>query len=227
MPNALLLAEPEESTRSFLDRHLIQDGFEVVEADNGAALELLEAARPDLVLIGDPEGPELCRRLREGEPGRSWDRDVPVILLGRQESDPVDRVRAFDRGCDDYLDRPFFYDELVARIRAVLRRAAPSASERLEAGEIEIDRPTRRVIVCGQRVVLPTKEYELLLKLASDPSRVFTKEDLLREVWGFRSIGRTRTLDSHASRLRRRLNGPGRRPYVQNVWGVGYSLLGD
>ena len=227
MSSALLLAEPEETSRSFIERHLTQDGFEVVGAENGGALDMLEVTRPDLVLIGDPEGAELCRRLREGEPGRSWDRHVPVILLGRQESDPVDRVRAFDRGCDDYLDRPFFYDELVARIRAVLRRAAPSVVERLEAGGIKIDRPTRRVTVAGERVVLPTKEYELLLKLASDPYRVFTKEELLREVWGFRSIGRTRTLDSHASRLRRRLNGRCRQPYVQNVWGVGYCLLGD
>lgn len=196
MSSALLLTEPEEATRSFLERHLTQDGFEVVEAENGEALDLLELARPDLVLIGDPEGLELCRRLREGEPGRSWDREVPVILLGGQESDPVDRVRAFDRGCDDYLDRPFHYDELVARIRAVLRRATPPLGDRLEAGEIEIDRPTRRVTVAGDRVVLPTKEYELLLKLASDPQRVFTKEELLRDVWGFRSQGRTRTLDS-------------------------------
>ena len=204
MSSALLLTEPEEATRSFLERHLIQDGFEVVGAENGEALDLVEQARPDLVLIGDPEGLELCRRLRESEPGRSWGREVPVILLGGQESDPVDRVRAFDRGCDDYLDRPFHYDELVARIRAVLRRTAPPESERLEAGEIEIDRPTRRVTVGGERVVLPTKEYELLVKLASDPQRVFTKDELLREVWGFRSHGRTRTLDSHASRLRRR-----------------------
>jgi DNA-binding response OmpR family regulator len=227
MSNALLLAEPEASTRDFLERHLKQDGFEVVEAENGDALDLLERVCPDLVLIGEPEGLELCRRLREGEPGRSWDREVPVILLGCQDSDPVDRVRAFDRGCDDYLDRPFHYDELVARIRAVLRRVTPPEAERLEAGEIEIDRPTRRVTVAGERVVLPAKEYELLLKLASDPQRVFTKEELLREVWGFRSIGRTRTLDSHASRLRRRLARPDRTPYVQNVWGVGYCLLGD
>ena len=227
MSSALLLTEAEATTRSFLARHLTQDGFEVVGAENGNALDLLEEARPDLVLIGDPEGLELCRRLREGEPGRSWDREVPVIVLGLQESDPVDRVRAFDRGCDDYLDRPFHYDELVARIRAVLRRVTPPAAERLEAGEIEIDRPTRRVTVAGERVVLPSKEYELLLKLASDPHRVFTKEELLREVWGFRSIGRTRTLDSHASRLRRRLARPGLPPYVQNVWGVGYCLLGD
>jgi DNA-binding response OmpR family regulator len=217
MSSAVLLAEPEEATRSFLERHLAQDGFEVVGVRDGEALELIERMCPDLVLIGDPEGLELCRRLRER------DREVPVILLGAQESDPVDRVRAFDRGCDDYLDRPFHYDELVARIRAVLRRVAPPESERMYAGEVEIDRPTRRVTVAEQRVLLPTKEYELLLKLASDPRRVFTKDELLRDVWGFRSTGRTRTLDSHASRLRRRLGGD----YVRNVWGVGYCLLGD
>jgi DNA-binding response OmpR family regulator len=217
MSSAVLLAEPEEATRSFLERHLAQDGFEVVGVRDGEALELIERICPDLVLIGDPEGLELCRRLRER------DREVPVILLGSQESDPVDRVRAFDRGCDDYLDRPFHYDELVARIRAVLRRVAPSESDRMLAGDIVIDRPTRRVTVAGRRVALPSKEYELLLKLASDPQRVFTKDELLRDVWGFRSTGRTRTLDSHASRLRRRLDGN----YVRNVWGVGYCLLGD
>ena len=144
MSSAVLLAEPEEATRSFLERHLAQDGFEVVGVPDGEALELIDRMCPDLVLIGDPEGLELCRRLRER------DREVPVILLGAQESDPVDRVRAFDRGCDDYLDRPFHYDELVARIRAVLRRVAPPESERLTAGEIEIDRPTRRVTVAGR-----------------------------------------------------------------------------
>jgi DNA-binding response OmpR family regulator len=215
MSSALLLAEPEEATRSFLERHLAQDGFEVVGAEDGEALDLLERVCPDLVLIGDPEGLELCRRLRER------DRDVPVILLGPQQSDPVDRVRAFDRGCDDYLDRPFHYDELVARIRAVLRRVGPTESEHMTVDEIEIDRPTRRVTVAGRRVVLPSKEYELLLKLASDPHRVFTKDELLRDVWGFRAQARTRTLDSHASRLRRRLGGQ----YVKNVWGVGYCLL--
>src|SRR3954469_12028308 len=217
MSSALLLTEPEESTRSFLERHLAQDGFEVVGAENGEALDLIERMCPDLVLIGDPEGLELCRRLR------GLDRDVPVIVLGAPQSDSVDRVRAFDRGCDDYLDRPFHYDELVARIRAVLRRVAPPEADHMVADEIEIDRPTRRVTVAGRRVVLPTKEYELLLKLASEPHRVFTKDELLRDVWGFRAQARTRTLDSHASRLRRRLAGP----YVRNVWGVGYCLLGD
>jgi DNA-binding response OmpR family regulator len=123
--------------------------------------------------------------------------------------------------------RPFHYDELVARIRAVLRRAQPATGRVLRAGAIEVDTATRRVKVGDERVALPGKEYELLVKLAGDPHRVFTKEELLREVWGFRSLGRTRTLDSHASRLRRRLARPDRPPYVQNVWGVGYCLLGD
>jgi DNA-binding response OmpR family regulator len=225
--NAVLLAEPEAATRGFLQRHLRQDGFEVVEAADGEALDLVERSQPDVVLVSDALAHELCRRLREGEPGRSWDRDLPVIVLGRQEADAVDCVRAFARGCDDFVPRPFHYDELVARIRAVLRRVSPPPGRVLRAGAIEVDTATRRVTVAGERVSLPGKEYELLVKLASDPARVFTKEELLREVWGFRSLGRTRTLDSHASRLRRRLGRPGSGPYVRNVWGVGYCLLGD
>ena len=221
---AVLLAEPEPTTRDFLARHLADDGFDVVDAAALAeALELAEQAKPALVLTSL----ELCRRLREGEPGRSWDRDVPVIVLGDPQADAVDRVRAFARGCDDFVPRPFHYDELVARIRAVLRRTSPSTRELLEAGTIRIDRPTRRVTANGVAVALPAKEYELLLELAGDPRRVFTKEELLREVWGFRSLGRTRTLDSHASRLRRKLVQAGAGPWVLNVWGVGYRLLGD
>jgi DNA-binding response OmpR family regulator len=226
MQNAVLLAEPEPTTRGFLERHLRQDGFVVVEAEDGEALDLVERRQPDVVLVSDALALELCRRLRQGEPGRSWDRELPVIVLGGQQSDAVDRVRAFARGCDDFVPRPFHYDELVARIRAVLRRVT-TPGRVLQAGAIEVDTATRRVTVAGERVVLPGKEYELLLKLASDPARVFTKEELLREVWGFRSLGRTRTLDSHASRLRRRLVRPGHPPYVQNVWGVGYCLVGD
>jgi DNA-binding response OmpR family regulator len=170
-------------------------------------------------------GLEVCRRLREGEPGRGWDRQVPVIVLGETESDAVDRVRAFNRGCDDYVERPFHYEELLARIRAVLRRTSCSRKERLEAGELEIDRGTRCVRVRGERVPLSTKEFQLLLALAVDPTRVFTKEELLREVWGFRSLGRTRTLDSHASRVRRKVGAVTETPYVLNEWGVGYRLM--
>jgi len=219
MPNAVLVAEPEPSTRGFLERHLADDGFDVLGAAAcGEALELAERARPDLVLLGDTAALDECR---------SWSSEVPLIVLGAPEADAVDRARALERGADDFLSRPFLYDELLARIRAVLRRTAPAVPDLVRVGEIEIDRPTRRVTVGGRRVDLPAKEYELLLKLASDPSRVFTKEELLREVWGFRSLGKTRTLDSHASRLRRKLAHAGEGPFVLNVWGVGYRLFGD
>jgi DNA-binding response OmpR family regulator len=213
MSNALLLAEPEPATRGFLERHLKQDGFEVLEAVDEDAVALLDIARPVLVLTSEALAPDLCRCAA----------DVPVIVLGRADSDAVDRVRAFDGGCDDYLGRPFHYEELLARIRAVLRRASPPGSDRIQVDTLLIDRAARRVTVGGQTAPLAAKEYELLLKLAGEPKRVFTKEQLLREVWGFRSLGRTRTLDSHASRLRRKLSAAGG-DYVRNVWGVGYSL---
>ncbi len=206
MSTALLLAEPELDTRAFLERHLRNDGFQVVD----------EAAQPDLVLLGDTAALDEYRA-RHG--------DVPVIVLGMPESDAVDRVRALDRGCDDFLVRPFDYEELLARIRAVLRRTTPAAHKTMHAGPITADLATRCVSVDGAGVSLAGKEYELLLKLMTDPTRVFTKEQLLREVWGFRSLGRTRTLDSHASRLRRKLSVAAPGPFVLNVWGVGYKLL--
>ena len=136
-------------------------------------------------------------------------------------------MRAFERGCDDWLARPFDYEELLARIRAVLRRARPQPAERMQAGRIVVDRATRRVTVGDAPVVLAGREFELLCKLASDPVRVFTKEQLLREVWGFRSSARTRTVDSHASRLRRKLGAAGVGECVVNIWGVGYRLLDE
>lgn len=228
--SALALAEPESTTREYLARQLTSDGFQVHAAANGRdVLELAERTGPDLVLVDstlpDGSGLDVCRRLREGEPGRSWNRLVPLIMLGDAAADVVDRVRALERGCDDFLARPFLYDELRARIRAVLRRALPPAPDRLEAGELVVDRRTRRVTVDGEPVVLAGREYELLVKLATEPARVFTKEELLRDVWGFRSLGRTRTIDSHASRLRRKLNAASDEgDYVVNVWGVGYKL---
>ena len=232
MSAALLLAEPEHETRSYLEHHLRCDGFDVVGVDAGRdARELLERARPDLVLLGadlaDEPGLEVCRRLRAGEPGRSWNREVPVIVLGEEHADATDRVRAFDGGCDDVVDRPFAYEELRARIRAVLRRSARAEGdgEVIDARGLVVDRRTRTVRAAGRRVDLSTKEFELLLALASDPERVFTKDELLREVWGFRSLVRTRTVDSHASRVRRKLAAVSDTPYVVNVWGIGYRLL--
>jgi DNA-binding response OmpR family regulator len=202
MPNALLLAEPEPG----LVRHLTTDGFRVVDGE----------AVPDLALLADATALDELRA-RHG--------DVPVIVLGAPESDTVDRVRALERGCDDFLARPFDYEELLARIRAVLRRTALAEHEVLAAGPIHADLATRTVTVHGRGVRLAGKEYELLLKLMTDPERVWTKEQLLRDVWGFRSLGRTRTLDSHASRLRRKLQAVDEGPFVLNIWGVGYRLL--
>lgn len=220
---ALVLHEPEPASREYLEHQLRDDGFEVIGATrNREALDLVERARPDLVVA---TGLELCRRLREGEPGRTWDRNVPVIVVTNGGADTVDRVRALERGADDVLERPVVYVELVARIRAILRRASVADVERIEAGDLVIDRRTRRVLVRGTPVRLAGREFELASRLASDPTRVWTKRELLRDVWGFRSDGLTRTVDSHASRLRGKLRLADTDTFVVNVWGVGYRLL--
>jgi DNA-binding response OmpR family regulator len=136
-------------------------------------------------------------------------------------------VHAFRRGCDDYVAPPFDYAELVERIRAVLRRVRPEPPEIIRAGPVEIDVAAREVRVDGQRAILSGKEYELLLALARDPVRVWTRSELLRDVWDYPASARTRTLDSHASRLRRKLCAHVvEADLVENVWGVGYRLLG-
>lgn len=226
---AVLVVEGEQAVRSFLEQQLTDDGFDVLSAERcGKALELLEAASPDLVLLDavlpDASGFELCSRLRDGEPGRSWNRDVPVIIVSSR-CDAVDRLRGFARGCDDYVAKPFVYEELVARMRAVLRRANGKRRPTFSVRDLTIDAASRTVRVAGERVHLSAKEYDLLVALAQEPERVFRKEELLRDVWGFRSLGRTRTLDSHASRLRRKLANGGDPTYVVNVWGVGYRLV--
>jgi DNA-binding response OmpR family regulator len=213
--SALAIAEPEAASRGVLVRRLSGDGFEVVAGAEPS--RLVERVRRDLVLLGDAAALE------------RWSPSVPTIVLGTPEARAGDRVRALRNGCDDGPDRPFDSPELLERIRAVLRRtAAPERDDAvLEAGPVRIDPRTRRVTVAGQRVLLAQKEYELLLCLAREPERVFTKAELLQEIWDYRSIGRTRTLDSHASRVRRKLREAGARvELVDNVWGVGYRLLG-
>jgi DNA-binding response OmpR family regulator len=126
------------------------------------------------------------------------------------------------------VSRPFHYDELVERIRAVLRRARPSEADRIVAATLEIDPRTRMVRVAGRRIAFAQKEYALILRLASEPERVFTKDELLRDVWGYAAPARTRTLDSHACRVRRKLRTIDPvTPFIENVWGVGYRLLGE
>jgi DNA-binding response OmpR family regulator len=204
---ALLLAEPEETMRGFLVRQLSSDGFDVLAFRS--TRDLPRAAEPDVVVLGDPEALEHCVLT-----------DCAVIVLGT--ADPEARLRALER-CDDYLARPFAYEELVARIRAVLRRRPPR-SALLDLGGLVVDRAARRVLVGGIDVSLSAKEYALLLKLASEPDRVFTRELLLRDVWGYRSFCATRTLESHASRVRCKLAAAGLDGWVVNVWGVGYKL---
>jgi DNA-binding response OmpR family regulator len=222
MQSAVLVAEPESATREYLGRQLRDDGFDVLgAARRSEALDLAERARPDVALLAELD---LCLRLRSGEPGRTWDRNIPVIVLA-PSADPVERVRALDRGADDVIGRPFAYEELRARIRALLRRSTATSGEVLVAGELVVDRRTRRVAVRDTIVPLSAKEFDLLARLAVEPDRVFTKEQLLREVWGFRALGRTRTLESHASRLRRKLHVADGDKFVVNVWGVGYRLL--
>jgi DNA-binding response OmpR family regulator len=204
---ALLLAEPEASFRDFLSQQLASDGFDVIAFGDPA--ELPRAADPDVLVLGDPDALDRCRL-----------GDCPVIVLGRAGAQ--ERVRALER-CDDYLSRPFAYEELVARIHAVLRRRGPR-SELVELGDLVIDRGARRVLVHGRDVTLATKEYALLLRLAQDPDRVHTREQLLRDVWGYRTFVPTRTVESHASRVRCKLAAAGLPGWIVNVWSVGYKL---
>jgi DNA-binding response OmpR family regulator len=204
---ALLLAEPEEKVRSFLAQQLASDGFDVLAFSTPD--DLPRAADPDVLLLGDPSALDRCTVT-----------DCPVIVLG--SADAAARVRALER-CDDYLSRPFAYEELVARIRAVLRRRPPR-DEVLDLGELVVDRAARRVLARETEVLLSAKEYALLVKLAGDPDRVFTREVLLREVWGYRTFVPTRTLESHASRIRCKLAAAGLHGWVVNLWGVGYKL---
>ena len=193
--------------RGFLERQLRSDGFDVLAFSSPAALP--RSAQPDVLVLGDQDALEAMRIP-----------DCPVIVLGR--SDPRAKVRALERA-DDYLVRPFAYEELVARIHAVLRRCPPR-SDVVDLGELAIDRGSRRVLVHGRDVLLSQKELALLSKLASDPDRVFTREQLLRDVWGYRSWVPTRTVESHASRIRCKLAAAGLGGWVVNVWGVGYKL---
>ena len=222
-PNAVLLAENEPGSREYLERQLRDDGFTVFEAGwTARALDLAERVSPDLVIASEPD---LCRRLRAGEPGRRWNRNVPVIVLTEPGADPVVRVRALESGADDVVPRDV-YLELLARVRALLRRALLGQAEVVDAGPLVVDHRSRQVRVGEVPVRLAGREFELAAKLASDPRRVFTKTELLRDVWGVRTAGiRTRTVDSHASRLRRKLEAAGAPDVVVNQWGVGYRLL--
>ena len=226
----LLLVEDDPVVRAFLADNLIADGYQVLTADTLAdGLRLLEYKRPDLALVDvglpDGSGLDLVTRVRAADRvATRLDPLLPLLIVSGR-ADELDRLRGFDRGCDDFVAKPFSYGELRRRIEALLRRSGDRRRHGLlRVGELEIDPPSREVRVRGERVGLSQKEFALLLALAAEPTRVFTKEELLRDVWGFRSMGTTRTLDSHACRLRHKLGACGDR-FVVNVWGVGYRLI--
>lgn len=225
----VVVCEDDEATLELLCDHLRADRFEVVPAPSAAdALRECHYRSPDLLILdlGLPDAPglDVLREIREAErtTGR-FDPGLPVIVLSGRSGEG-DRLRGFDEGADDYLVKPFFAPELTARARSVLRRRSEHRAGPTRIGDLAIDPSRREVRVDGEPVALANKEYELLLALAADPRRVFTKSELLRDVWDFKTMGRTRTLDSHASRLRRKLDPEGCR-FVCNCWGIGYRLL--
>jgi DNA-binding response OmpR family regulator len=226
----IVVCEDDDATLELLCEHLMADRYEVLPAPSATdALRLCRYNHPDLMLLDlalpDASGLDVLREIRssDGVDAR-FDPDLPIIVLtGRAAT--TDRVRGLDLGADDYVQKPFAYDELRARIEAVLRRRHSRRDGPIRVGEIVIDPARRKVTVGDREVHLAKKEFTLMRVLASDPTRVFSKDELLRDVWGFKApAGKTRTLDSHASRLRRKLD-PEDQKYVINCWGIGYRLI--
>lgn len=226
---SLVVCEDDTPTLELLCDNLAADRFGVLPAPNAAdALRLCRFNHPDLLLLDlslpDASGLDVLREIRSaGASGSRFDPGLPVIVLTGRGSEE-DRVRGLESGADDFLVKPLVYRELRARIAAVLRRGQARREGPLRVGEIVIDAARRKVWVGSREVALSNKEFGLLRVLAGDPARVFSKDELLEAVWGYRTPARTRTLDSHASRLRRKLD-PEHGRYVVNAWAFGYRLL--
>jgi DNA-binding response OmpR family regulator len=224
----VLVVEDDERTAAFLADNLRADGFRVaVAAEADEAVRAIEVRRPDLILLdltlGRASGLTVLDRVRAADGiGTRIDPGLPVIILSGHGTE-IDRVRGFKRGADDYVVKPFSYGEVLERIHAVLRRAngRPAAGV-VVVGELTLD-PAARTVRLGDRPIeLSAKEFALLHALARQPTRVFSKGELLRDVWGYRSLGATRTIDAHACRLRKKLGSP---RWVVSVRGVGYRLV--
>jgi DNA-binding response OmpR family regulator len=226
----IVVCHHDEPMMEAICDHLTADLYEVLPAPTGAdALRLCRYNQPDLMLLEDrlPDraGIEILREIRQSEGIETRYRpDLPVIVLaGRDDSD--DRLRAFDEGADDFLAGQLAYAELKARIAAILRRTRERHDQPVRVGEIVIDPVRWKVLVSGREVLLTKMEFRLLRMLASDPTRVFSEDELLAEVWGeHRPVGTSRTVQSHLSRLRRKLD-PDNGVYVSNCWGIGYRLV--
>ena len=229
-PTEILVVEDDPAVRTFLADNLTADGYELHVAESVRdAVRILEYKQPELAILDlglpDGSGLDVLQRVRDAAAaGSRIDPELPVLLLTGRAGE-ADRIRGFERGADDYLAKPFAYGELRGRVGALLRRCrARRAGGRMRIGDLEVDPMSREVLLRSRGIDLSQKEFALLRHLASEPTRVWTKEELLRDVWGYRSMGATRTLDSHACRLRRKLGADGD-AYVINVWGVGYRLI--
>ncbi len=221
----VLVAEDEGALMTLLRYNLEREGYRVLEAQDGEEALLVAAEeKPDLVLLDwmlpQLSGIEVCRRLR----GRQETRNVPIIMLTAR-GEESDRIRGLDTGADDYMTKPFAMTELLARLRAVLRRIRPSLAEDvITVGDIEMDRGAHRVRRAGVEVHLGPTEYKLLDHLIQHPGRVFSREQLLDAVWGSDVYVEARTVDVHVGRLRKALNIEGVSDPIRTVRSAGYSL---
>ena len=230
----ILLVEDEESYRDPLTYQLTREGYEVVTAATGPqALEAWEAGGADLVLLDlmlpGMSGTEVCRWLR----ARS---DVPVIMLTAKDGE-IDKVVGLELGADDYVTKPYSFRELLARVRAVLRRRAPGAGEAaqdrpsdgtLDVGPVRMDVERHTVHVHGEPVAFPLKEFELLELLMRNADRVLTRGQLIDRIWGSDYVGDTKTLDVHVKRVRSKIEADPASPVLlQTVRGLGYKLVDD
>lgn len=227
----IVVADHDAATRAFLADNLTADGFEVLVAACPAEVSARARRGPvALLVLGDFDrlgaSVALLRAIRAGDGLHGQlDPALPVLVLTADAAD-LGVLRALEAGADDVVGKPFSYPVLRARVASVLRRAAGRVDRAVQrVGELEVDRTARDVRLRGQRLDLSAKEFALLSVLVGEPTRVFTKDELLRDVWAFRSPGRTRTLDSHACRLRAKLGAVAGDRFVVNVWGVGYRLV--
>jgi DNA-binding response OmpR family regulator len=221
----VLVVDDEPIVRDVVGRYLERDGHRIVAAEDGdSARELIVRQAPDLVVLdvmlpGDTDGLALCRWIR----ARS---ELAVILLTAR-GEETDRIVGLELGADDYVTKPFSPRELATRVRTVLRRAAPSAPrvERLEVGPLVLDAARRETRRNGATVRLTAKEFDLLWFLASNPNRVFSRDQLMDGVWGYTAALDTGTVTVHIRRLREKLEENASRPrLLETVWGVGYRL---
>lgn len=224
MPTKVLIVEDDGNIAELLHLYLEKEGFDtMVAADGGKGVELFRSFRPDLVLLDIMlpvmDGWSVLKKIREGD-------KTPVIML-TAKGELNDKVQGLEGGADDYIVKPFEMKEVLARIHAVLRRyGAEEGGEekRLSFDKLVINLDSYELLVDGKRVDTPPKELELLYHLAASPNRVFTRNQLLDEVWGFDYFGDSRTVDVHIKRLREKLEGVSDQWSLKTVWGVGYKF---